>query len=204
MLPALFAALDAARAVDLSGTRGFGGWEADEAGPYGSWREALLDTNNDSPPKYIHGWREKLVASPWGIGPYDEAFTRLQELIPYLPEERYLVHSDLLHYNVLVEGDRLTALIDWGCSMYCDFLWDVSWIDFWSQWYPAWRGIDFKAEILRHYEAIGLDVPHFVERLYCYEIAIGLDGLAYNAFRGNWDEIELIAERTLVVARLPL
>lgn len=204
VLPALFVALDAARTADLSGTRGFGGWETNEVGPYSSWREALLDIVTDSPPKMIHGWREKLAASPWGIGPFDEAFKRLLELIPYLPEERYLVHSDLLHYNVLVEDARLGAIIDWGCSMYCDFLWDVAWIDFWSQWYPAWRGIDFQAEILRHYEAIGLGVPHFVERLYCYKIAIGLDGLAYNAFRGSWNEIELITERTLAIAHLRL
>ncbi len=54
-LPSLFAALDAARRVDLSGTTGFGLWGADGNAPHASWREALLDIAEDRPGARTHG-----------------------------------------------------------------------------------------------------------------------------------------------------
>ncbi len=197
VLPALFAALDAARLADLSSSTGYGSWGADGDAPHPTWRDALLDVANDRPTDRVNGWRERLAASPVGLGPFEEAFAVLQALVAYLPEERHLIHSDLLNYNVLVSGDRLTAVIDWGCSLYGDFLYDVAWLAFWSPWYPAWRGIDFAGEAARHYESIGLGVPHLAERLRCYELHIGLGDQAYNAFKGRWAEVEAVARRTL-------
>ncbi len=200
MLPALFAALDAARRVDLAATSGYGAWGADETAPHPTWPAAILDVANDRPTDRTHGWRERLAASPTGAKPFDEALGHLRVLLDCAPEERYLIHSDLLNYNVLVSGDRLTAVIDWGCAMYGDFLYDVAWFCFWAPWYPAWRGIDFGREALRHYQAIGLDVPHFEERLRCYKIHVGLDGQAYSAFKSRWSDLEAIARRALEVA----
>jgi hygromycin-B 4-O-kinase len=150
LLPSLFAALDTARLADLSGTTGHGGWGADGTAPYPSWRTALLDVANDRPTDRTHGWRERLAASPVGVEPFEEAYKHLVALADRASEERHLIHSDLLHYNVLVEGDRVTGVLDWGCGMYGDFLYDLAWLCFWQPWYPAWQRIDFQAEALRH------------------------------------------------------
>ncbi len=200
-LPALFAALDAARDADLSATTGYGGWWADGSGCYPSWRAALLDVAGDPLDARIHGWRERLAASAIGTGPFDEAFAHLHDLVPFCPEARHLVHSDLLHYNVLVAGDRITAVVDWGSALYGDFLYDLAWFAFWSPSYPAWHGIDFRAEAERHFAAIDLDVPLFAERFRCCQIHIGLDNQKYNAFKGDWDAVEATARRTLAVAQ---
>jgi hygromycin-B 4-O-kinase len=200
LLPALFAALDTARLADLSGTTGYGLWQADGTAPHPSWRAALLDVANDRPTDRIHGWRERLTASPVGDGPFEAAYERLQMLADRVPEERYLVHSDLLHYNVLVQADRITGVLDWGCAMYGDFLYDVAWLGFWQPWYPAWQGIDFQTEAMRHYAALGLDVPHLEERLLCCQIHIGLAGQAYMAHAGNWTDLQDTARHTLDVA----
>jgi hypothetical protein len=59
--------------------------------------------------------------------------------------------------------------------------------------------IDFQAEARRHYQAIGLDVPHFEERLLACQLYIGLAGQAYQAYKGYWDELAWTARRTLDV-----
>lgn len=204
MLPSLFAALDAARRADLSGSTGYGLWSADGSGACASWREWLLAVADDSPAKRTHGWRARLAQSPTGDGPYREALRAMTALVAQCPEIRHLAHADLLHRNVLVSEGRITGVFDWGCSIYGDFLYDLAWLCFWSSWFPAWRTIDFAGEARRHFAAIGLAVPNFDARLRCYALHIGLDGQAYSAFTGRWDELEATAQRTLALARAPL
>lgn len=200
LLPSLFAALDAARGVDLSATSGYGGWGADGNATDPSWRATLLNVAADEPASRTHGWRERLAASPTGCGQFDAALGRMRALVHYCPEERHLVHGDLLHYNVLVADRRITAVIDWGCAIYGDFLYDLAWFAFYAPWYPAWRGIDFVAEAAHHYDAIGLEVPHFEERLRCYQLRIGLDDQKWNAWTQNWPQLGATAERLMEVA----
>jgi hygromycin-B 4-O-kinase len=201
LLPSLFAALDAMRFTDLSGTSGFGTWDGNGTAPYPSWHAALLDVVSDRPTDRIHGWHSRLGASAVGLGPFEEAYDTLRALAGQVPEDRHLIHSDLLHYNVLVEGDRITGVLDWGCAMYGDFLYDLAWLCFWQPWYPAWRQIDFRAEAVQRYTAIGLEVPHFDERLRCCQLHIGLAGQAYQAYAGDWRDLQRTARRTLGVAK---
>jgi len=201
MLPSLFAALDSARRVDLSSSTGYGIWAADGNAVHASWRAALLAIAEDQPGERTHGWRNRLSASPTGSGPFEEAHARLDALIPISEEERHLIHSDLLNFNVLVADGRISAVFDWGCAMYGDFLYDFAWFEFWSPWYAAWNDIDFRQEASCHYSAIGLDVPRFEERLTCCLIHIGLAAQAYNAYKERWDALEETARRTLEVAR---
>ncbi len=200
-LPSLFAALDAARIADLPTTTGYGWWDPTGAAPHQSWRAFLLAIAVDKPGDRGHGWRQRLEASATGAGRFDEALDRLGALAAFCPEERHLIHSDLLHYNVLVAGDRISAVFDWGNALYGDFLYDPAWFAFWSPWYPAWQGIDFREETARHFAAIGLAVPHFDERFRCSQDHIGLDGQRYQAFVGDWEHLETTARRTLAVAR---
>jgi hypothetical protein len=71
---------------------------------------------------------------------------------------------------------------------------------FWQPWYPAWHRIDFRQEAAQHYAAIGLDVPNFEARLRCYEVVIGLDNQTYSAYKGRWDQLAAVADRTLAIA----
>lgn len=199
LLPSLFAVLDAARLADISESSGYGFWGVDGNARHSTWRDALLDVVNDRPTDRTNGWRKRLAASPTGTGSFDEAFRRLQTAVDCVPLQRHLIHSDLLHHNVLVSHERITAVIDWGCSMYGDFLYDIAWFSVWAPWYRAWDGIDFAAEAIRHYESSGLLVPDLEERLHCYELHIALGGQAYQAFAGHWDDLDWTARRTIAV-----
>jgi aminoglycoside phosphotransferase (APT) family kinase protein len=201
MLPSLFAALDAARQVDLSNATGYGGWDADGHASFPSWREYLVDVAHDHPFARGHGWRERLERSAIGAEMFDEAFEILTGLVDRSSQDRHLIHSDLLNYNLLVSSQRITGVIDWGCSLYGDFLYDVAWFTYYWPWRPAWKRIGFAVEAMRHYAKIGLDVPRFEERLRCYQIHIGLGDQSYNAYMGRWDLVEIAAKRTLAIAR---
>jgi hygromycin-B 4-O-kinase len=201
VLPSLFAARDAMRAVDLSATSGYGGWRANGRTTHPSWREWLLGFSNEPATRGAPGWRELLQDLPTVVAAFQEGYARLVQMVEYCPEERALFHDDLVNRNVLVDGDRISAVLDWGSSKYGDFLYDIANLVFYRPWFPAWRNIDFAAEARAHYDAIGLAVPQFAERLSCYCLRIDLDGVAYSAFRKRWDEVELRARRALELAR---
>jgi hygromycin-B 4-O-kinase len=198
-LPSLFAAIDEMRRSDTSGSSGFGLWDACGQAPHASWRDALLAIGTDTPGTRITGWRRRLEHSPTGAEPFDTAFDRLAKLSADLPDARHLLHADLLNYNVLIQGERVAAVLDWGAAMYGDWIFDVAWLIFWQPWYQAWSGIDFEAEATSYFASTGADVSDFGVRLRCCEIAIGLDNQAYCAFKGEsrWPQLEAVARRTI-------
>ena len=200
-LPALFRGLDAVRAADVSATSGFGRWGADGTAPFSSWRDFLLSVADDDPATRTFG-RASVAAIPTALRAFDSAFAQLGELVASCPEARHLVHGDLLNRNVLVEAGSLAGVIDWGCSLYGDFLYDIAWLSFWGPWFPAFEGIDIRAEALGHYESIGLAVPDLEARLLCYELHSGLGGgMAYQAYSNKTDELAWTIERLAQVTR---
>ena len=200
LLPSLFAMLDGLRRADISSTRGYGGWDADRVGSHASWADFLLAANVDDPESRGGGWKTTLEQSRLGMTAYNEVYVRLQRAVHVAPAERFLVLSDLLNYNMLVHGNAVSGVIDWGCSLYGDFLYDLAWIVFWAPWYPAWNEIDFLAEARQHYAEIGLLVPNFEERMRLCLIHIGITHISYNAFIGDIDTAEVVAERTLLLS----
>jgi hygromycin-B 4-O-kinase len=193
LLPSLFATLEAMREVDLTDSRGFGLWRGDGSAPYATWSEFLHHVNTDPPSSRKHGWRERLHGFPDSEDAFQRAFEQLTQLVPFCPNGRHLVHSDLLYFNVLVTNDHISSVLDWGSSIYGDFLWDVAWFTFWQPWYTDWASVDIRGAAWRHFSS----PPNFDERMRCYELAIGLDGIAYQAFAGHADNLTWTTQRVL-------
>lgn len=192
-LPGLLAALDALHAVDVSGTRGYGIWAPDGTGPAASWAQALLAISQET--ARVPGWRAALAASPVGIDRFDLGYARLRELAEGLPDERRIIHGDLVNRNVLVQGRRITAVIDWGNALYGDWLYDAAWLIFWWPWFPQWQGIDIAAELDQHWQQHG-GLPLLLHRrLRACLVHIGLDAMAYNAYRGRWDDLARVTSQ---------
>ena len=188
------------RSPESDGPGGYGRWRSDGTAPHRSWRDALLDIVHDRPGGRTHGWRRALAGSPTGAGPFDDAAGALRGLAPSGPQPRQLIHSDLLYRNVFVQGAAVTAVLDWGNSMYGDGLYDLAWLLYWWSWFPAWREIDIDVIIRDHLAAAGEWRGDTGARLRCYQIHIGLDSQAYNAFTGRWQELASNAQQTAALA----
>jgi hygromycin-B 4-O-kinase len=199
VLPSLFRALDAMRAVDLSDTTGFGSPLPNFDGEFPTWRDFLLSVAEDQPTldeNPVRGWRAPLGTRADAARTFDDALATFTTWVDACPEVRHLVHGDLLYGNVLVDGDRVTGIFDWQCAVYGDFLHDVALLTFWSPWFPALDAVDVRTAIRRHYHDIGFVVPDFDMRLRTCELHIGLAHLGYHAWMRDWDELDAVARRT--------
>jgi hygromycin-B 4-O-kinase len=199
VLPSLFHTLDAVRAIDISHTEGYGIWTPDRRGPERTWGEALLRVGSDLPGDRTHGWRKALEASPTGTEPFHRGFDALQELVEHVPEQRHIIHSDLLYRNVLVADDKLAAVFDWGNSQFGDHLYDAAWLIYCQPRWTNWSGLDIRSELERHWEKTGQLADDLEERLRCYQLHIGLAAQAYNAFTGRFGELAAETEQTLAL-----
>jgi hygromycin-B 4-O-kinase len=201
VLPSLLKTLDALRDADLSGTAGFGLWHGDGRGEYATWREALEHVAKGADRRAEQ--RDLLVRTRIGAREFDAAVARMRELLPFCPEDRHVVHNDLLYHNVLVDDDGV-VLLDWGASIFGDFLYDIALLTFWWPWYRKWPGIDIRREIERHYAEISFAVPAFSERLRCYELNIGVSHIHFQASHERWDDAAWTARHTLELVDAPL
>ena len=193
-LPSLLKLFDALRKADVSKTTGYGGWDQAGIGSKKSWKEFLTDVIKDDPSGRID-WREKLIERAEIYKVFNHVYQEMTKLVEYCPEDRYLIHNDLLHFNLLIKDNIVAGVIDWGCSLYGDFLYDLAMYDLWQFYYPSMKGVDFKEETKKYYSSIGVALPNFEERLKCYEFHLTLDAMKYSAYKDNDKNLNLIANR---------
>jgi hygromycin-B 4-O-kinase len=183
-----------------SAAPGCGLWTPGGSAPHSTWREALLDIVSDRPGGRAHGWRQALEDSATGAGPFDHAAGTLRALAERLPQPPQLIHGDLLNRNVLVRGPAISAVLDWGNSMYGDWLYDLAWLLYWRPWFPGWRDIDVRDVIGAHLAARGGAPADAELRLRCYQLHFGLDAQAYTEFTGRWQDLAANARQTMKLA----
>lgn len=195
LTPALLDMLNALRIANVSASTGYGHWNAVEAGQYATWRDFLLAVGDDEHESKIHGWRTSLEASPQGANFFDSMAEELRALSVSTYEGRHLVHTDLLHFNVLAKDKKITAVIDWGNAMYGDFLYDLANFTFWSPLHSAIQKIDWRAGAKEYFGVVGAEIGNFDDRLRACELHVGLAGMAWNAHTKNWQELEATTRR---------
>ncbi len=197
-LPSLQKMLRALRSVDLSGTTGFGFWNKDGKGSQDSWKAFLLDDKNESEGSLIQGWKANLEASSMGMDAYQKLWKMFVRFVESCPEERCLVHSDLLNRNVLTSSGAISTVLDWGSSLYGDSLYGVAWFMFCEHWFPHFQDVRVSQRLLEDFiadpHANTADVD---ARLMCYQLDIGIGSIAYNAFKKDWKNAEEAASYTL-------
>jgi hygromycin-B 4-O-kinase len=182
----LFRILDLIHAVDISNTEGYGKWNELGFGENKSWKERILSadeyakTTEEKPGLFDTTFLEKDF--------WDLVYGRMVELLKYCPEERYLVHGDYGFGNILFDGEKITAIIDWESSMYGDFLFDVAWLGIWSQ------KVDYIKLYLEQSLKKGIEIKNFNERILCYKLYIGLRTLSFFAYSDQEDKYHKLKE----------
>ncbi|SEN37629.1 phosphotransferase family protein [Paenibacillus sp. OV219] len=193
VLPQLFDALFELQELDLTSTQEIGLWRPEGTGP--SWAAELLSVAE--PRDRLAGWRDRLDTSPREASIFDAGVAKLRQLAPQLPEIRGIVHNDLLNRNVLVANGKLAGVFDWGNAVYRDPLYDHALFLYCWPWFPQWHGIDLQEILDQHWEKRGGPPAQMKERLLCCLIHIGLDNIAYCAFRERTEDMRQNADQLL-------
>jgi aminoglycoside phosphotransferase (APT) family kinase protein len=165
--------------------------------PHLSWRDWLTTSVEDDGNERVGGWRTELAKAPEIEAVYTRSVREMLALVADVPATLHVVHRDLLNRNVLVDDTcQVTAVYDWGCSIYGDYLFDVAWFTFWAPWMAGVGTLDMAERVRSHLRETGADVTNFDERLRCYELQIGAEHLGYQTVMND------PAERAKVAARL--
>ncbi len=198
LVPDILSLFNALRTTDLSGTTGYGGWDSQGTGSSSGWQEFLTSVNQYDPTSRVD-WRAGLASRPETNQLFDTVYQAMIALLKYCPEERHLIHNDLLHFNLLTKHSKIVGVIDWGCSLYGDFLYDLAMFDLWQFYYPSMVGIDWKGVAKKYFDDLGVNLPNFEERLRCYQCHLALDAIKYTVFKNNEKDLSLIANRILEI-----
>ena len=154
--PSLFKALDALHQLDTAKYTGWGLTDAHGNGRFDSWGDYLLSLYNQ---KFDYDWRTLIHNSFIERDLFQAYYDEMQRLLAYCPREKYIVHGDYGFTNVVADGDEVRGVLDWAEWKLGDFLYDVMYLDFWSD--------DIPYGSLWHAEHT---TPHFNERMSCYSL----------------------------------
>ncbi len=154
------------------------------------WREWLLAGITDLPRRHTSGWRPRIAARPEAERTFRAVDDRVRSLLDACPDRRQLVHSDLLHYNVLVTpaADAITAVFSWKCATWGDAVYDLAWCTFWGRWHDGIGALELWDRVvptLSPAEAVDVTVRHHV-----YELHIGASHLGWYATLDDDENLE--------------
>ena len=159
------------------------------------WRTWLLDGIADRPNHHTRGWRTTIAADRSVDRTFRAAEHRIHSLIDACGDREQLVHSDLLHHNVLVSpnADSVTAVFSWKCSTWGDGLYDLAWCTFWGRWHRNIGVLDLWDSVVPSLE--GTDAVDVAARHHVYELQIGAGHLGWYATIGDDDGLSWTARQ---------
>jgi len=193
-IPHFLAIMTALQSINLSYCKGFGTLTPTGEGAFHSWAEALLDVNSDRPDNLNHGWKKALAKKQDARQKFYQFYEQLEKLVPFCPEKRHLIHADLLYQNLLVDNHKVSAVIDWGCAMIGDPVYDIAMFDFFEPWFPVFTQVNLIHKMKHSFLERSPDNQlNFHQRVVACQIHLTLGNIAYCVLsNGKFDFYEHI------------
>ena len=180
LLPQMLDLLAIIHRIDVSDTHGYGCFGYRGEGHFPSWSSHLrMIAREEAENDYFGKWYRLFDETFLDRDLYNDLYQHMCELLPYCPDERYLIYGGLSLRNVLAQDGKITALLDWLDASYGDFVYDIASIDFWSPW------LGVREAFQQYYQQRQWELPFFAERLLCYECHYALGGLRFFAKSGH-------------------
>ena len=158
--------LDALAALELSGARGAGPFDASGETAFARWPDFVGEVGK-------WDWTA-LPASP-GTD-VSRLVDRVCRMAVALPDRRRLVHGDFGSNNVLVQDGAITGLIDWSEAMIGDPLYDIANVFYWRPWLDC---MEQQCRFIEQHEPWRIEER---DTLTCYQIRVGL-GVLHDALK---------------------
>jgi hygromycin-B 4-O-kinase len=176
LLPSLLEVLDAIHGSAMPPAPGYGSFDDHGTGLFPSWRHYLTFVREEEPDWEFYGrWHDLFDRTFLERDVFDRIYARMVRLLEYCPEDHTLVHGGFEYSNILADGGKISAVLDWIDAKYGDGLFDVALLAFWD---PR---RDIVGRYARHSAEKGLTPPHLAERVLCYQSYLGLDALRFYA-----------------------
>lgn len=183
VLAPVAAVMDEIAASDASDLSGFGPFDAQGRGRYGSWWHYLTAVASPT----LYDWAALEARIDRAV--VDACLETIVAHAAHCPEVRQVVHGDFGSNNVLTDGRRITGVIDWSEAMIGDPLYDLANILFWRPWLACME------RQARYFETVEPGRLRDVERLRCYQLRIGLEQLYQSARLGADDDVAWASAR---------
>lgn len=175
--PQLVSVLDAIHCTKIPDGSKYGHWNADGVATFTSWKDFILNYKDE----VYSNWENLYKKTFLEKDVIKQIFKNIQNLSGFLPEGKFLVHGDYGFSNVISNGEKITGVLDWGESIYGDFLYDVAWLQFWHD------KISYEQVFKKHYLEKNIEVPNYFERLLCYQLRLGAGSIGFFALSGQKD-----------------
>jgi hygromycin-B 4-O-kinase len=189
-LPSIVQTLNAIHQVNVQKWHGFGWFDDQGNGIFPTWKRFVAKINEEEPPEWFFGkWHTLFSTTFLERDLFETVYKEMLRLLEFCPEERYLVHGGYGYNNVLTQEGKVTAVLGWD-AMYGDFVYDIARIDLWPPY-----GIDYAELFRQHYASKGKSLPNYRERMTCYKLYIGLDGLRFFAKTNNREKYQATCQK---------
>ena len=183
--------------ADVSATKGFGPWDEHGQGRFESWSDSIRS-------RVDRLGIESVCHSTFLDRKLCEVMkAEILHLLDTLPttDVRCLLHGNLHGHNILMANGRTTGVIDWEHAAYGDFLYDIADTDLWTDVPPEKKTI--KERAYEHYQSEGRDVPHFHERIRCYQLLIVLEVFSFYAHTNQFDKYKYLRSKVFGKRLIP-
>ncbi len=167
--------------IDITETKNFGDWLKFNEASHSSWREFLVEYTQTKLDYLLNYFKDNAEEIKY----VETLGERIRELFEYCPEEKYLIHGDYgLHNVIATEEGEITGILDWELSKFGDFVYDVSWLDYWGKY----DNQTYKENYLEYYETQkGETIVNYSERTLCYILCVSLHMAWFYCLSGQID-----------------